>query len=71
MLKLKDIIVSKRRKKLWDTFGWVGKGKKFFSKNHSLNCGCSLCRSKTFFRRYKNKQDRLQHKKDLKNYIDE
>ena len=70
MDRRKDKSKIKNRKKLWDIFnfgypedGWFG----FFRKNHSLNCGCSYCRAKTYFRKYENRQDRHKIKEELHN----
>ncbi len=68
MLKNKDREVAKKRQKVWDKFGWVYKGIGYLSQNHSLNCGCVMCRMGTYFRRYDNKKQRLKIKQELKNY---
>ena len=68
MLTKKDYYKALSRKKLWDHFGWTYKGISYLSKNHSLNCGCSMCRARTYFKRLKNKQKRLKLKQELKKY---
>lgn len=65
----KDIRVIKKRKNLWNIFGWVFKTESSLSKNHSLNCGCSMCRMKTFYNRLENKQERLDNRNKLRSDI--
>jgi hypothetical protein len=68
----RNLTKSASRKKLWDLFGWhyEGDGLHFLSKNNSLNCGCSLCRWKTYFRRLTNKKQRLQEKKIIEKELE-
>jgi len=66
MLTKKDRRKAKNRQKFWNIFGWKGKGVNFFSKNHSLNCGCLMCKYKTYYRRYENKSERLKNRRDIK-----
>jgi len=68
MRKNKSII--KKRKKLWDTFGWGYRNQpnRLF-KNHSLNCGCTICKAKTFFNRKKRRDNRHEIKQLLKQII--
>lgn len=66
MLTNKDREYAKKRKKLWDNFGWIYRGVNYLSKNHSLNDYCSLCRMKTYNNRLKNKRERLNIRKYLK-----
>lgn len=61
-MKEHDIIIVKKRKKLWDTFNWVYKGKGYLRKNHSLNLYNTIDKMKTYFRRYENKQNRLRER---------
>lgn len=64
---LQDFNIIKKRKKLWDTFKWG-----YFNqihrlyKNHSLNCGCSLCRAETFYKRKMNRDDRHKSKQQIR-----
>jgi len=60
MLTTIDIQIAESRKKLWDKMGWVykGNGVSFFKHNHSLNCGCRICKLDTFFKRFENRIDR-------------
>lgn len=67
-MKSKDIHVALKRKKLWDYFGWTYKGFGYLSKNHSLNCGCALCKGQTEYYRRKNKKERLKAKRELKKF---
>lgn len=67
MITKQDRLYAIKRKKLRNVFGWPYKGVNDLSKNHSLNCGCAMCRAKTFFRRYENKQERLKSKQDIQN----
>lgn len=59
----------KKKKKLWDFFGWgyKGSGNGYFKRNHSLNDGCSLCKLKTFYKKYKHKKERVKFRNNLKN----
>jgi hypothetical protein len=66
-----NILKIKSRKRLWDIFEWAYKGKNYLSKNHSLNCGCSWCKMKTYERRRKNKQNRLTARLNLKNHVED
>ena len=70
MLRKKDRLYARKRKKLWDTFDWTYKSVNALSKNHSLNCGCSICRYKTYSRRYKNKQNRLKEKMNIRKELE-
>lgn len=56
------------RKKVWDRFEWgyPGKGLGFFNRNHSLNCGCGLCKTITAIRRQENRQLRYKLRKEIK-----
>lgn len=65
----KDTNIISKRKRLWNTFGWVFNSDNYLSKNHSLNCGCSMCRTKTYFRRLGNKQERLKARNEIKKNI--
>ena len=56
----------KSRKRLWDIFRWGYKHVNSLSKTHSLNCGCSECRYRTFERRLSNKRERLLSRKNLR-----
>lgn len=69
MLRKREIRQIKRRKRYRDTIGAIYPSDHYFKNNHSLNCGCSLCKSKTFFRRHENKQRRLKERCELKNII--
>jgi len=66
MLTNKDKRYGKKRKRLWDIFGWSYYGIANLSKRHSVNCGCGMCKAKTFYNRYENKQNRLKVKQDIK-----
>jgi hypothetical protein len=64
----KNINIIKKRKKLWDLLDWGYRHQpNRFNKNHSLNCGCSMCRARTFFKRKKRRDDRHKSKIELKN----
>lgn len=65
----RDLTKAKSRKKLWDHFGWGYKTLSQLNKNHSLNCGCAMCRTKTFFHRYERKKERLNARKEIKSII--
>ncbi|MCW3787995.1 hypothetical protein [Plebeiibacterium sediminum] len=67
MLTNKDRHYAVKRKKLWDSFGWVYRGTNYLSKNHSLNCGCKWCRMKTINNRLENKRNRLKARISLAN----
>ncbi len=67
MLTNRDRHFAEKRKKLWDSFGWVYKRTNYFSKNHSLNCGCKWCRIKTIHKRSENKKNRLKARLSLTN----
>ena len=71
ILTAKEKHFINRKKKIWNHFGWQykGTGKSFFKHNHSLNCGCSICRANTFYRRKENKQIRIKNKLNLKKEI--
>lgn len=43
--------------------GFVG----YFRNNHTLNCGCSMCRNRTFFKRHNNRNNRRLIKQKLYN----
>jgi hypothetical protein len=60
--------IIKNRKKLWDLFGWGYQNQdNRLLKNHSLNCGCSQCRARTYFNRKERRDDRHKIKLLLKN----
>ena len=42
--------------------GWFYLGKGYLRKNHSLNCGCNMCRMKTYFKRKDRRKDRHDNK---------
>ncbi len=67
MLTNKDRHYAEKRKKLWDSFGWVYRGTNYLSKNHSLNCGCKYCQMATFHKRYNNKRNRINARLSLAN----
>ena len=71
MLKNSDRHYGKKRKKVWDYFGWtyLGNGINFLSRNHSLNAGYAMDKYMTFIRRYENKQKRLKIKRELRKFI--
>lgn len=71
MLTEDDRHYAKKRKRLWDNFGWVYKSVNYLSKNHSLNCGCSMCRMRTYYNRFENKQERLKSRMELRRDIDD
>lgn len=51
--------VIAKRKKLWDTFKWEYHNQvNRLYKNHSLNCGCSLCKEISAQKRIINRKDR-------------
>ena len=66
MLKLSDRRKVAKRKKLWDIFRWGYKGIGDLHQNGSLNCGCAMCKMKTYYHRLENKQQRLKNKLELK-----
>ncbi len=68
MLTKKDRKVAKRRKRLWDAIGCVYKSVNYLSKNQSLNCGCWMCKMKTYYNRLGRKKDRLKARMNLKKY---
>jgi hypothetical protein len=70
MLTKDDRRYAKKRKRIWDIFGWYYSGIAYLSKNHSLNCGCGMCIAKTKMRRLENKQNRMKAKLELKNEVD-
>ena len=47
------------------------KGIGFFRKNHSLNCGCVMCKWHTFEKRQRNKVARKRSKEDIHNQMKE
>jgi hypothetical protein len=63
----RDLRIIKKRKKLWDHFGWGYKTANQLLKRHSLNCGCSICRARTFFKRKQRRDKRHESKIELKN----
>lgn len=56
------------RKKVWDRFNWgyPGSGLGFFNRNHSLNCGCGICKTNTFFKRIERRKLRYRLRKEIK-----
>lgn len=70
MLTNNDRHYAEKRKKLWDTFGWVYKGIGYLSQNGSLKCNCSMCRNETYFKRLDNKKDRSRSKVELMKEIE-
>lgn len=54
--------IINKRKKLWDLFGWGYKSPNQLHKNHSLNCGCSQCRARTYFNRKERRDFRHEFK---------
>ena len=69
MLTEKDRNYAQKRKKVWDSFGWVYRGINYLSKNHSLNCGCATCQLITYHKRLKNKRQRLNAKDQIKDEL--
>lgn len=65
----KDLRIIKKRKNLWNIFGWGFISESYLEKNHSLNCGCGMCRMKTFYNRFENKQERLEARNNIKNSL--
>jgi hypothetical protein len=61
-----DRHISKTRSKKWDRLGFKYKTINSQSKKHSLNCGCRLCKSLTSYYKAKNKRERSQVKKEMK-----
>ena len=59
----RNIDIIKKRKKMWDRLGFVYKQENYLRKNHSLNCGCSVCRFMTYSRRLSNRRKRYDAKK--------
>ena len=55
----KDKNIIKKRKKLWDYFGWgyLNQPGRLF-KNHWLNCGCSICKAKQNIHKQELRDDR-------------
>lgn len=43
-----------------------GKGYGFFKKNHSLNCGCRMCRDRTEEKRMDRKKRRMKNKREVR-----
>jgi len=66
MLTEKDREYAKKRKRMWDCFGWTYRGINDLSKNHSLNCGCGICRARTHYKKLKRKQDRKNARHETK-----
>lgn len=71
MLTEDDRHYAKKRKRLWNIFGWVYKGVGDLTQNGSLNCGCSLCRGETYHKRLENKRNRIKGKEDLRKEIND
>ena len=71
MLSKKDRRYARKRKRLWDVFGWIYRSVNSLSKNHSLNCGCSMCCADTYYKRYERRQDRHKAKQKLKEWQNE
>lgn len=69
MLTNKDRHYAKKRKRLWDHFGWVYRGVSYLSKNNSLNCGCSMCKMRTYYNKLGRKQERKSARINLKKEI--
>jgi hypothetical protein len=69
MLTNKDRDYAKKRKRVWDNFGWVYRGVNYLSKNHSLNCGCSMCKMKTYYNRLGRKQERINARRALEDEV--
>ena len=63
----RDLRIIKKRKKLWDHFGWGYRSPNQLLKRHSLNCGCSMCRMRTFLKRRDRRKARHENKINLKN----
>ena len=68
MIKQIDIQKAKNRRAIWDYFDWgyLGNGINYLRNNHSLNCGCGMCKGRTFERRLNNKRERISSRLDLK-----
>jgi len=66
----KDVSIIKRRKKLFDFFGWGYRNQpnRLF-KNHWFNCGCSICRDKQKIHKQENRKYRHESKIELKKEI--
>ena len=43
-----------------------GGGIGYFKKNHSMNCGCGMCRDETIRKRRENKSKRLKERKKVR-----
>lgn len=69
MLTTKDRDYARKRKRMWDHFGWVYRGVNYLSKNHSLNCGCGMCKMKTYCNKLERKQDRKSARRALRKEV--
>lgn len=58
-----------KRKRLWDHFGWVYRGLGYLSKNHSLKCGCAICRYETYRKKQDARRSRRKAKDDLRKML--
>lgn len=65
----RNLQIIKKRKNLWKIFNWGFISDSYLYKNHSLNCGCGMCRMKTYYNRLENKQERLNSKNNIKNIL--
>ena len=53
--------IIKKRKRLWDTFTWGYRDEpNRLYKNHSLNCGCSMCTAISAQKKIRNRKERHQ-----------
>lgn len=58
--------IINKRKKIWDTFEWWYRQEpNRLYKNHSIKCGCSMCRSMTYFKRKERRDRRHEFKIEL------
>lgn len=81
-LKAKEKAKIRKRRKLWSHMGWHwaskdgwtddekdGLGIGFFKHNHSLNCGCGMCRLWTLEKKMSRRRQRRNEKKDIQEQL--
>lgn len=71
MLTKQDRRYALKRAKRWKLIGYTTDHIFSLSKRNSINCGCMNCRLNTYFRRVKNKKNRLKLKSELLKQFDE
>ena len=64
MLRFKDIHIAKKQKKKVGWLFWEDTPLGYFRKNHSLTCGCRICKWDAYLKHQETKRRRKKAKKE-------